>query len=700
MTDAVTKGPRVRLAEVVASLSLATDLAGGSPLEHGLRRCLLAVWLGEDLGLSADELSDVYYVALLGTVGCSVEGTLLAKVSRDELAVLGDSATVDPASTREVVAWVLRNFGADEPPLRRLRIVASAVRSGQTEFQIVCRDVALQVGEMLDIGPTIRQALAQCHERWDGAGGPKRLKGEEIRLPARVFNVAHQADLFNRLGGVDAVVAVLRRGRGKVYEPRLADRFCRLAPRLLSRLESEPAWDAVLSAEPEPQRWLTPDELDAVGRAIANFADIRSPYTVGHSSGVAVVAEAAARGLRLSAEDAATVHRAGLIHDLGRSGVPAAVWNKTDPLTPSEWERVKEHPSLTELVLARSGALGHLGTLAGLHHERLDGSGYRGVSASFLPVAAQILAAADAYHTKTEPRPYRAALATDAAADDLRGEARLGKLDSEVVEAVLTAGGHPAQRQRSARPAGLSEREVEVLGLVIRGLSNRQMAEALFVSPKTVDHHIQHIYDKIGCLDPRRSDAVRASARPRGGPRLRVPTARAPHTKWGDHPMRHARLRQDTPWQSQPGDHSMNAIRSDESIPTTEQRSSLDLAQAQEFWVREADRWDGTSGRFGDAMLEAADLEPGQRVLDVGCGAGSTTIEAARLVAPNGAAVGVDISAPALALARERSVASGVDGVSFIEADAQAHPFEPGAFDAVISRFGTMFFDDPVGRVR
>ena len=113
-------------------------------------------------------------------------------------------------------------------------------------------------------------------------------------------------------------------------------------------------------------------------------------------------------------------------------------------------------------------------------------------------MAAQILAAADAYQTKIEPRPYRAALATDTAADVLRGEARVGKLDTEVVEAVLTAGGHPAARQPTARPAGLSEREVEVLGLVIRGLSNRQMAEALFVSPKTVDHHIQHIYDKIG----------------------------------------------------------------------------------------------------------------------------------------------------------------------------------------------------------
>jgi SAM-dependent methyltransferase len=118
----------------------------------------------------------------------------------------------------------------------------------------------------------------------------------------------------------------------------------------------------------------------------------------------------------------------------------------------------------------------------------------------------------------------------------------------------------------------------------------------------------------------------------------------------------------------------------------------LDL---EEFWVREADRWDGTSGRFGDAMLEAADLEAGQRVLDVGCGAGSTTVEAARRVAPNGAALGVDISGPALALARERA-AAGLEAVDFIEADAQVHSFEPGAFDAVISRFGTMFFGDPV----
>jgi putative nucleotidyltransferase with HDIG domain len=490
----------VRLAEVIAPLSLATDLAGGVPLEHGLRRTLLAVWLGQELQLPDEQLSDVYYVALLGTVGCSVEGTLLATVSRDELAVLADSATVDPTSTRDILAWVVRNFGADEPAWTRLRILASALRSGQTQFQLVCRDVAGQVGDMLDIGQTTREALAQCHERWDGRGGPRRLKGEDISLPARIFNVAHHVDLFHRAAGVDAAVAMLRRGSGLVFDPQLAERFPPLASMLLSRLEAASVWDLVLEAEPDPWRCLEPSELEAVAEAMANVADIRSPYTLGHSPGVAELAEAAARELRLTADEAATIRRAALLHDLGRCGVPTAVWDKAEPLTPRERSRIEGHPALTELVLARSSALGQIGMLAGLHHERIDGSGYRRVPASLLPVAAQVLAAADAYRTRIEPRPHRPALSPDAAAASLRAEAEKGHWAPEVVEALLRAAGHRSEPKRAGnhRPAGLTDREIEVLRLVAQGRSIREMAELLVLSPKTVDHHVQHIYDKIG----------------------------------------------------------------------------------------------------------------------------------------------------------------------------------------------------------
>lgn len=489
---------RVRLAEVVASLSLVTDLATGQPLEHGLRRAVLAVWLGQELGLGDEELNTAYYVAQLGTVGCTLEMASLAPLVEDEIAVGEELVTLDPTRLREVSSFFLRHAGAGDPPLRRLGKLASVARAGPAPFQIVCRDVALRVGDMIDIGPAVRQALGQCHERWDGKGGPQHFAGEQVDVAARIFHVVHDGDIFNGIGGIDAVLAVLQQRSGKLYDPQIAGRFRQLAPQWLPRLDAEATWDGVLAAEPGPPRWLAPLELDELVRTMGNVVDVRSRYTLGHCVGVATLAESAARYLGLSEDDALQLRRAGLLHDLGRAGVPVAIWDKEGPLTDEQWERVKRHPALTELVLTRSGALGHLGPLAGLHHERLDGSGYRAVPASFLSVGSRLLAAADAYQTKIEARPHREALTAEAAAEAVRHQAQQAQLDEDVVTAVLTAAGHPASPQKHELPAGLSEREAEVLRLLATGLSNRQMADALFVSPKTVDHHIQHVYNKIG----------------------------------------------------------------------------------------------------------------------------------------------------------------------------------------------------------
>jgi DNA-binding NarL/FixJ family response regulator len=149
-------------------------------------------------------------------------------------------------------------------------------------------------------------------------------------------------------------------------------------------------------------------------------------------------------------------------------------------------------------VLARPARLGELGRLAAAHHERLDGSGYhRCVPASLLSSAARVLAAADAYRAMIEPRAHRPALPANAAAAALRDEARAGRLDGDAVHAVLTAAGHAARR-RPDRVAGLTARELEVLQLVARGLSTREIARRLVIAPKTADAHIQHIYAKIG----------------------------------------------------------------------------------------------------------------------------------------------------------------------------------------------------------
>jgi HD-GYP domain-containing protein (c-di-GMP phosphodiesterase class II) len=351
---------------------------------------------------------------------------------------------------------------------------------------------------MIDIGESTQQALAQCHERWNGRGGPKRLRGEEIRLAARIFHVAHDAEIYHRLGGSELAAKTARQRAGRLYDPVVAERFAEIASSLFHRLEAEPVWEAVLAAEPAPVRQLSDIEVDSVAESIAKFVDLRSPYTLGHSSAVGRLAEETARRLGLGKEEARTIRQAGLLHDLGRLGVPVAVWERTDPWGEREWERARRHPALTELVLARSTALGPLGTLAGLHHERLDGSGYRGTSAAAQPLAARILAAADAYQTKRERRPHRPADAPEEAATHLRREADVERLDAEVVDALLVAAGRRPTPGPSQAPAPLSQREVEVLRLVARGLSNREMAEILVISPKTVGHHVQHIYDKLG----------------------------------------------------------------------------------------------------------------------------------------------------------------------------------------------------------
>ena len=192
------------------------------------------------------------------------------------------------------------------------------------------------------------------------------------------------------------------------------------------------------------------------------------------------------------------MRRAALIHDLGRVGVSTAIWDKPSRLTDTERERVRLHPYLTDRMLARVTALDAPRTIAARHHERLDGSGYpRGLTASSLTPSDRLLAVADVYHAMTEPRPHRPALDGAAAARQLRAEVRAGRLDGDAADAVLRAAGHRAPARRSW-PAGLTAREVEVLGLVARGRTNRQIAQSLVVSPKTVSNHVEHVYAKIG----------------------------------------------------------------------------------------------------------------------------------------------------------------------------------------------------------
>jgi SAM-dependent methyltransferase len=112
-------------------------------------------------------------------------------------------------------------------------------------------------------------------------------------------------------------------------------------------------------------------------------------------------------------------------------------------------------------------------------------------------------------------------------------------------------------------------------------------------------------------------------------------------------------------------------------------------------WVRMQERLDAQLDPLGLAVMHRAEVKPGEQVLDVGCGCGQTALELAERVGPQGSVLGVDISQPMLARARERQRVGKIENLEFLWADAQTHPFERERFDLVYSRFGVMFFDDP-----
>jgi HD-GYP domain-containing protein (c-di-GMP phosphodiesterase class II) len=499
MTSVV--GSQVRRAELVASLSLATDLGLGQPMEQVLRSCVLGLGLADAVGLEESERAVVYYVALLAWLGCHADSYEQAAWFGDDIALRDASHTVDRAGPA-MASFVLRRVGSGEPLARRVRLAGSLLASrggvlGAMEMThcLVAGRFAMRLG----LGAEVRDALQHVFERWDGKGAPAKLKGEQIALAARIVVLADLVEAVRRLGGVEAAVEVVRHRAGGQLDPGLAEHLCTHADTLLGPLDGATGWDEAITAEPALAAALSRVELDAALEAVADFSDLKSPYTTGHSRGVAERAANAARLAGLGDSAAVELRRAGLMHDIGRLGVSNAIWDKRGALSEAEMERVRMHPYLTQRTFSRSARLARLAEVAAEHHERLDGSGYpRGLAGGSLSPEARILAAADAYQAMTEPRPHRPARAPDDIAKQLRAEVRGGRLDADAVDAVLGAAGHRVGRRREG-PAGLTRREVEVLLLLARGESNKAIARRLVVSPRTVGHHVQHIYRKIDC---------------------------------------------------------------------------------------------------------------------------------------------------------------------------------------------------------
>ena len=504
---------RWRLAELLGGLSLACDLADGFAPGTVLRAALLAVELARRSGLSARDQYDSYYVTLLRYLGCTAFSHEESHRygAGDDIALRRTMALADAADPAFTLQRVLRGVAPGRPLADKTAAIARLLGDGRAvnEHARAQCDITVRMAELVRLGPRVCGAMRQVCERWDGKGAPAHARADEIDVVMRVHHLADAAAVAcQERGSIGALQLIQKRAAGQ-FDPDLTRVFVAHAPELFAQLEAADLWQRFLDAEPEPRAYS--DRADSALQAFAHFADLKSVYTLGHSTRTAQLVERAAQCAGLSSADAELARQAALVHDIGRVAVSNAIWDKPAALSVAEFESVRLHAYYTERVLLRAPALHGLAQLAAASHERCDGSGYhRGLPASLVPLAGRLLAAADAYSAMREPRPQRAALSEQRAQQELLGAAQARQLDAVAVRAVLEAASGEQQPMLRAWPNGLSEREVEVLRLVARGHSNKEVARELSISAKTVQHHVAHVYDKIG-VNSRAAAAMFAS---------------------------------------------------------------------------------------------------------------------------------------------------------------------------------------------
>jgi HD-GYP domain-containing protein (c-di-GMP phosphodiesterase class II) len=489
--------PQLRLAELLAALSLAADLGTGVPMETTLRISLLATRIAQVAEVAADDLAATFYTGLLWSAGCTSTAHEANLRFGDDIGLNRAMAGADFERPPSVLARAV-SIGCGWGAGARLQGLSGLMRYGQAHGEDVARfhcEAAARLASRLGLGGEVLEGLGGFFEYWNGKGGPSQRRGEAIPFAARAARLAYEAVHAIRVG--QDPVAVLGSRAGHELDPSLVTAFQRHRVDLVAGLNEESVWTEALELEPEPRPWAPTSRFDEIAAAFGDFVDLKSVYWLGHSGAVADLAEGASRSLKMPAPDVLLVRRAALLHGLGRLAVSNRIWDKPGRLSPGEWERVRLYPYFTDRILSRAPAFAALVRPASGVQERLDGGGYhRGLPARAQPVPMRVLAAAAAYRSMTEERRYRPAIAVDVAVSRLRAEAAAGRLDGEAVAAVLEAAGH--RRQRGTWPAGLTDREVAVIREVARGHTNRQLAEELHISEETARNHVKHIYEKIG----------------------------------------------------------------------------------------------------------------------------------------------------------------------------------------------------------
>lgn len=407
----------IGLSELVSALSYALDITEGHPTGHCVRCCWIGVHVGAEIGLDQQTLAHVYYTTLLKDVGCSSNAARICQLYlNDDVALKHDFHLVND-SLPQILRFVLSRTGMKAKLAERFRALLNIAMNGgaivDELFQTRCQTGA-EIVRQMRFPEAVAAGVRHLDEHWDGKGRPDGLAGETIPIASRIALLGQVADVFYASAGAEAAIAELKARSGTWVEPALVEACERASrrPGFWAMLDSPELSTAIVELSPyDRHQPIDDDYLDDIAGAFAKVVDAKSPYTRGHSDRVALFTDLIAEALGRSDEHRRRLKRAALLHDIGKLGVSNQILDKPGRLDEAEWEAIRHHPTLGEIILSRIGAFRELSRIAGAHHERLDGKGYpRGLSASDIDNDTRIVTTADIFDALTAERPYRPAM--------------------------------------------------------------------------------------------------------------------------------------------------------------------------------------------------------------------------------------------------------------------------------------------------
>lgn len=495
--DSKSYNSRVRiLRQLFLPLSLSCDLANGNPPETAIRTACIAVRIGERHGLRKSEIAELGFTSILRFMGCTSFSTEEAKTLGNEILIRRTLAHLDSEDPFEILKTVLlKNTQAFS-----WAGIKNAVLNGETIYRNMASahcETASYFANDLGLSQEVKKSLNEFYERWDGKGEPNRKQGEDISINARIINLAYFIELMEERLRPSEIQKLIQKRKGKQFDPNLTKYF---DSEILTGLHEESVWEELETTLSHiPKSRITQTSELHIAEVFGKMVDLKSIYTPNHSKRVCELAIKMSESLSLNSEDKTAIQVAAYLKDLGMLSIPNQIIESGKPLKKSDRDVIEMHTYATMRILGSTELPRLVREIAGSHHENLDGSGYhRNLTEENISKPSQILSLADKIVAMQSNRSYRKPLTDPEIKKVLYHEAKGGKLNRDVVDVGLESLGFYIKKSKPKNINGLTDREISVLQKISQGLTNSEIAKELGISPRTIQHHSIHIYNKIG----------------------------------------------------------------------------------------------------------------------------------------------------------------------------------------------------------